>query len=155
MTKRKHRYELVVGNVGSFQLGDAADPHEIYRDYVHLSKHGGPNSPVTGEPVTLLRDGEPVKEYDPVEAFNARHRRVYSVVESTPGYMRDSAPVYFWTAREAYAHARELARSLRDEGYAVTEPVPYGELGYNEPPREGRNQEVEGGSGHQPQLADR
>ena len=57
-------YSVLVGNVGEAYSGyDAAVAFSTYDIYVNLSKleHGR----ASGEPVVLLRNGEPEKEYEP------------------------------------------------------------------------------------------
>jgi hypothetical protein len=46
-------------------------------------------------------------------------RRHYHVIENTPGYLPDSDPAIFTHRRDAVAYARDLAASLRDDGYRV------------------------------------
>ena len=44
----------------------------------------------------------------------------YHVIENTPGYLPDSEPLCFRTAKAAQHYAHTLASSLREEGYQVS-----------------------------------
>jgi hypothetical protein len=55
-------YSVIVGNVGTVYAGD--EPHEAQRQYsayVELSR--GTIGRASGEPVTLMCDGEPISEH--------------------------------------------------------------------------------------------
>lgn len=57
-------YSVIVGNVGTVYAGD--EPHEAkrhYAAYVELSR--GTTGRAAGEPVTLMKDGEPIQEHQP------------------------------------------------------------------------------------------
>lgn len=71
LAKGKHTYEVIVGNVGKVfpidddNSGNGLLAYVAYKEYVYLSKRG--HGRVDGEAVTLMRDGEPYKEYNPPE----------------------------------------------------------------------------------------
>lgn len=46
-------------------------------------------------------------------------KKVYSVVQNTPGYMPDNEPEFFRTLAEARNYALELVAILREDGYKV------------------------------------
>lgn len=55
-------YEVIVGNIGCVYRGaDRSDAFNHYNAYVDLSVDGVGRA--AGEPVTLMEDGEPIKEY--------------------------------------------------------------------------------------------
>mgnify|MGYP001010685849 CR=1 FL=1 len=57
-------YEVFVGNLGRVYHGPSTDDaNEAYDDYVKESKT--PGGRTSGESVTLMCDGEPVREYSP------------------------------------------------------------------------------------------
>lgn len=59
-----HTYEVLVGNVGRVHEGSQAlEAHRVARQYQANSQAGVGRC--AGEPVTILRDGEVVFEYDP------------------------------------------------------------------------------------------
>jgi hypothetical protein len=58
------KYEVIVGNVGTTLTTDnGAEALREYGAWKHASKHGIGRA--HGEPVTLMRDGEPWHEYQP------------------------------------------------------------------------------------------
>lgn len=57
-------YEVVVGNIGSVYLGsDEDEALANFREYKARSREGYGRA--AAEPMTLFKDGEPEKEYDP------------------------------------------------------------------------------------------
>jgi hypothetical protein len=54
-------------------------------------------------------------------SISQRHHRSrprsYVVIENTPGYLPDTPPARFRSKVDAEAHANELVRQLREEGY--------------------------------------
>lgn len=50
----------------------------------------------------------------------------WTVIESTPGYLPESDPALFTNKRDAERYAAELARELRELGYAVTGSARFG-----------------------------
>lgn len=61
----RHEWSVVVGNVGTVYHGTSEQAaRDDYAEYVHISRRGCGRA--AGESVTLLRDGEPVQEYDGV-----------------------------------------------------------------------------------------
>ena len=61
---RKHTYELIVGNIVSVELCfNLRSITKRYNDYVKLSKWM--DGKAAGEPVTLMRDDESIREYLP------------------------------------------------------------------------------------------
>lgn len=61
--KKKHNYEVIVGNVGTMPYAVAKLAKECYDTYVTISKKG--EGRAANEPVTLLKDGEIIEEYQP------------------------------------------------------------------------------------------
>lgn len=61
----KHKYEVVVGNVGTMPYSSKKLAEDCYKTYVTLSIKG--ETRAANEPVTLLKDGEIVKEHIPIE----------------------------------------------------------------------------------------
>lgn len=59
----KHNYQVIVGNVGTMEYSVAKLAKECYKTYVTLSKKG--ETRAANEPVTLLKDGEIIKEHNP------------------------------------------------------------------------------------------
>jgi hypothetical protein len=59
----KHKYEVIVGNVGTMEYTNKKEATKIYKDYVRLSK--AVETRAAGEPVTLLKDGKIIEEYTP------------------------------------------------------------------------------------------
>lgn len=58
------RYELTVGNIGTVYRGPLETTARMeFNEYVRLSKAGFGR--VAGEPVTLFKDGEIIKEHTP------------------------------------------------------------------------------------------
>lgn len=58
-------YEVVVGNIGSVYRGsDEDEALANFREYKAQSQEGYGRA--AGEPLTLFKDGEPEKEYDPL-----------------------------------------------------------------------------------------
>ena len=56
------KYELCVGNIGTFDVGNnPIMARKKYGEVVRLSKEG--HGRVSGEDVALLEDGEPILEY--------------------------------------------------------------------------------------------
>ena len=63
MSKPKKRWEVIVGNIGTVYSGsDEKQARKDYRDYVDISRAGAGSA--GGEPVTLMRDGEPELEHE-------------------------------------------------------------------------------------------
>ena len=59
----EHTYEVIVGNVGSVYNGkDEPSAIAAFETWVYNSRNGGRAS---NEPVTLMTDGEPTREYEP------------------------------------------------------------------------------------------
>ena len=57
-------YEVIVGNLGTvLSCTSRRVAEENYADYVRISK--GSHGSAAGEPVTLTKNGEPLKEYEP------------------------------------------------------------------------------------------
>lgn len=57
-------YELIVGNIGTVYRGSLeTTARKEFNEYVRLSKAG--YGRVAGEPVTLFKDGEIIKEHAP------------------------------------------------------------------------------------------
>ena len=61
--KKKHNYEVIVGNIGTMPYAVAKLAKECYNTYVTLSKKG--EGRAAHEPVTLLKDGEIIEEHNP------------------------------------------------------------------------------------------
>ena len=61
--KNKNKYEVIVGNIGTMDYTNGKLANECYETYVTLSKNG--ETRAGGEPVTLLKNGEIVKEHLP------------------------------------------------------------------------------------------
>lgn len=59
----KHKYEVIVGNIGTMDYTNKKLAKECYDTYVTLSKEGATR--VSNEPVTLLRNGDVLEEYIP------------------------------------------------------------------------------------------
>ncbi len=60
----KHTYEVIVGNIGTAHRGtNFRAANQVYRHYVKVSK--GDMGRAAGEPVTLMKDGEPHFDYCP------------------------------------------------------------------------------------------
>ncbi len=58
-----HKYEVIVGNIGTVYAGKSKDEAETKFDtYMVLSQSGCGR--VSGEPVTMLKDGEIYQEYE-------------------------------------------------------------------------------------------
>ena len=56
------KYEVIVGNIGTVYNGDSRTvAREIFETYVSKSRIG--LGRCSGEPVTLMQDGEPTYEY--------------------------------------------------------------------------------------------
>ena len=61
-------YEVIVGNIGSVYRGsDNAEALSVFEEYSSQSRQGYGRA--SGEPVTLMADGEPKEEYDPREGL--------------------------------------------------------------------------------------
>ena len=59
----KHKYEVVVGNIGSVYDGsDESEGRRKYQSYVDLSRSNIGRA--GGESVVLMQDGEILKEYE-------------------------------------------------------------------------------------------
>ncbi len=57
-----NQWEVLVGNIGNVHSGyNGKEARGIYSDYVQLSKSGAGRA--GDESVTLLKNGEPVKEH--------------------------------------------------------------------------------------------
>jgi hypothetical protein len=70
--KRKHRYEVIVGNIGTVvSTHDLEDARSTFNVYVEQSKSG--RGRAAGEPVTLMKDGEMMKEFE--GEYGERDRR--------------------------------------------------------------------------------
>lgn len=61
----KHKYEIIVGNVGTMGYTNKKLALECYNTYKELSIKN--ETRAAGEPVTLLKDGEIIEEYLPEE----------------------------------------------------------------------------------------
>lgn len=59
----KHKYEVIVGNIGTMDYTNKKKAKDSYDSYVALSKEGA--TQVSNEPVTLLHNGDVVEEYIP------------------------------------------------------------------------------------------
>lgn len=62
------RYQVIVGNLGT--VYDGANPIEARREFGEMKRMSqAPLGRASGEPVTLMMDGEPLKgfEYEPPE----------------------------------------------------------------------------------------
>lgn len=59
----KHKYEVIVGNIGTMPYTNKKLAKECYDTYVTLSKEG--TTRAAKEPVTLLRNGDVLEEYIP------------------------------------------------------------------------------------------
>lgn len=59
----KHKYEVIVGNVGTMNYTNKKEATKIYNEYKRLSKAGVTRA--ANEPVTLLKDGEIMDEHKP------------------------------------------------------------------------------------------
>lgn len=58
----RREWSVIVGNIGTVYHGHSeSKARTTYLNYVHQSQAAYGRA--SGEPVTLLRDGEPVKEY--------------------------------------------------------------------------------------------
>lgn len=58
-------WEVIVGNIGCVYSGNARDEAErAFTEYRQQSENGS-TARAAGEPVTLIKDGEPVDEYTP------------------------------------------------------------------------------------------
>ena len=89
-----HDYEVIVGNVGTVYSGsDATNAETIYAGYVETSL--GSVGRASGEPVTLMQDGEPVREHTPLDADEddapepQAALRVYTLPELTDLHLAD------------------------------------------------------------------
>jgi hypothetical protein len=66
-----HNYQLIVGNIG--QVYDGTNGAQALREYGQWKKKSIANDGRSaGEPVTLIRDGEPLREYFPKEEKPAK-----------------------------------------------------------------------------------
>lgn len=55
-------YEVIVGNIGTvLNTHNGFDAYREYQTYCGISKRN--EGRAAGEPVTLMKDGEPVREY--------------------------------------------------------------------------------------------
>lgn len=61
--KKKHNYQVVVGNVGTMDYTNERLARRCYTTYVTMSKTG--QTRAAHEPVTLFKDGEIIEEYQP------------------------------------------------------------------------------------------
>lgn len=61
--KQKHNYQVVVGNVATMDYTNKKTAIKNYNHYVALSKAGATRA--ANEPVTLLENGEIIKEHTP------------------------------------------------------------------------------------------
>lgn len=62
--KRKHRYEVYVGNIGCVHFGHVrCEAVNDFKHYVEQSATGSGRAAL--EEVTLFRDGEPIRTYQP------------------------------------------------------------------------------------------
>ena len=59
----KHKYQVVVGNIGTMDYTSKKLAKDCYTTYVAISKNG--EGRAANEPVTLLKDGEITEEYLP------------------------------------------------------------------------------------------
>lgn len=59
----KHKYEVIVGNVGTMEYTSKKLAYGCYKTYVTLSKNG--ETRAANEPVTLLKDGGIIEEHVP------------------------------------------------------------------------------------------
>ena len=58
-------YEVYVGNIGMVYSGSVvADVERVWRVYLDQSKNTRQGR-VSGEPVTIMQDGEIIREYNP------------------------------------------------------------------------------------------
>ena len=63
MAEATARYEVIVGNIGTVYSGNDHDAaRQTMQDYIGQSKAGYGRA--GGEPVTLMRNGEPFDEYE-------------------------------------------------------------------------------------------
>ncbi len=63
-----HTYQVIVGNIGTVYDGDNGfDARRTFMSYVKDS--GAKYGRASGEPVTLMRDGEPVEEHSVEEPW--------------------------------------------------------------------------------------
>ena len=89
-----HHYQVVVGNLGTVYTGaNATDAATQYAAYVEISL--GSVGRTAGQPVTMLQDGEPVREHTPPETAEADEPepeaalRVYTLPELTDLHIAD------------------------------------------------------------------
>jgi hypothetical protein len=61
MKRKRSEYVVVVGNIGNIPCEDRKEAKETYDSYVLQSKTK--KGRAGGEPVTLLKDGEPIYEF--------------------------------------------------------------------------------------------
>lgn len=59
----KHKYQVVVGNIGTMDYTSKKLAKDCYTTYVALSKNG--EGRAANEPVTLFKDDEIIHEYQP------------------------------------------------------------------------------------------
>jgi hypothetical protein len=59
----KHKYEVIVGNIGKMDYTNNKLAKECYDTYVALSTKG--ETRAANEPVTLIKDGNIIAEYIP------------------------------------------------------------------------------------------
>ncbi len=60
-------HSILVGNIGEIQAQSHAEAKRVFREYVAQSKSGCGRA--SGEPVTLLENGNPIREYFPSLPF--------------------------------------------------------------------------------------
>ena len=107
----KHDYSLIVGNIGEIlRTCNGFDAMREYRRAIAASR--APHGRASCEPVTLMRDGEPWREYEPVTLH--------------PGIVRTKATRVIWQA----------AQRMRDAGITVDTDSSYSTVSIDAPGQE-------------------
>lgn len=107
----RHDYSLIVGNIGEIlRTCNGFDAMREYRRAIADSR--APHGRASCEPVTLMRDGEPWREYEPVTLH--------------PGIVRTKATRIFWDA----------AKRMSDAGITVDTDSAYSTVSIDAPGQE-------------------
>lgn len=122
----KHKWEVIVGNLGTvFSGSNGFIAINDFNSWVQESKTEGRR--VTDEPVTLMKDDEPYREYDPDDGW------FFVEVTDTMG---DGSTNYGWVERykvKANTHIGALLKSNTRRGWKHEEDIPdeHGTRRYN------------------------
>lgn len=120
---RINDYEVIVGNVGTVtRTNDKGFAYSEYRGYVRLSKAG--LGRVGNEPVTLMKNGEPLREHTP----KPQAAVIYVIVD-------ENGPVFRAFRRGRRSDLMELPKNADTHGnpYLVFGPKLREWLGYSVP----------------------